>query len=314
MQEDLEKIPTAEPERSDPAGSVESLSVEPDPDLSEPVQADPAETEEADPTLAAHVAESVTAGVAPLEMRYCQINSCYRRLPIAYRSFTYINSVIEGVLSPEKYSFASDSSDRGIRLAKWNIKEAVRALRSFEAAGRHVEFVTARCPAKLCLVDDLYEWMKNVLEEIDFHEPQKLCLEFSQSILFEDLEKVRASVLAMKLLKVKTLMTGCGEADCPVTSLLQIPVDYVLLAPHITALTDNRNKGGAVSAFLAFLRSLPVQVIGDGVMNDSQIRALSRADTFGYVPSSGYVGEAIHGKLRMTLQEAVAQSEEEEFR
>jgi len=314
MQEDLEKIPTAEPERSDPAESVESLSVEPDPDLSEPAQADPAETEEADPTLAAHVAESVTAGVAPLEMRYCQINSCYRRLPIAYRSFTYINSVIEGVLSPEKYSFASDSSDRGIRLAKWNIKEAVRALRSFEAAGRHVEFVTARCPAKLCLVDDLYEWMKNVLEEIDFHEPQKLCLEFSQSILFEDLEKVRASVLAMKLLKVKTLMTGCGEADCPVTSLLQIPVDYVLLAPHITALTDNRNKGGAVSAFLAFLRSLPVQVIGDGVMNDSQIRALSRADTFGYVPSSGYVGEALHGKLRMTLQEAVAQSEEEEFR
>ena len=298
-----DQIEIKNPEETDPA--AESAPSDP----IDTASSDPAEI----PALDARVAETVASGVAPLEMRFCQINSCYRRLPIAYRSFTYINSVIEGVLPPEKYSFASDATERGVRLARWNLKEAIRAVRSFEAAGRKVEFVTARCPANLCLVDDLYEWMKNFLEENDFHEPQKLCLEFPQSLLFEDLEKVRASILAMKLLKVNTLMSGCGETDCPVANLLQIPVDYVLLAPSLTALTDNRNKGSAIASFIAFLRSLPVQVIGEGAMNDQQITSLSRADSFGYIPSSGYVGAARHGKLRLTLQEAVAQKEEDEL-
>ena len=268
--------------------------------------------EEREEALASpYLQETLRSGVAPLEMRFSQINSCFRRLPVAYRSHTFINSVIEGVIPPEKYSFAADGTDRGIKLCKWNIRQAIRAIRSFEARGRKVDFVTARCPAALCLEEDLYEWMRAFLEEEDFHQPEKLCLEFSQSLLFENEEKVRASILGMKLLKVKTLMTGCGEKDCPVSSLIQIPVDYVLLAPWLTALMDSRGKSTSVSALVAYFRRLEIQVIGEGVQNDPQISALSRADCYGYIPSSGHQGVAVHGRLRMTLEEAVAQKEEE---
>ncbi len=254
---------------------------------------------------------ALQAGVAPLEMRFSQINSCFRRLPIAYRSFTYINSVIEGVIPPEKYSFAADGTDRGSKIAKWTLKEAIRAIRSFEAGGRHVDFVTARCPASLCLEEDFYDWMQSFLKEEDFRKPEKICLEFSQSLLYEDQEKVRAAILAMKLLGVRTLMTGCGERDCPVSCLIHVPVDYVLLAPWLTALMDSRGKSTSVSALIAYFRRLDIQVIGEGARNDAQISALSRADCYGYVPSSGYEGVALHGRLRMTLEEAVAQKEEE---
>ena len=260
-----------------------------------------------------YVGETLRSGVQPLEMRFSQINSAYRRLPIAYRSFTYVNSVIVGVVPPEKYSFAADGTDRGLRLARWNIQEAMHAIDKMNEKGRRVQFITARCPAKLATLPDLYEKMKEFLETERFAHPEQLCLEFPQSLLFEEAEQVRAGILSLKLLKVKTLMSGCGEDDCPVANLLNVPVDMVLLAPRLTALADSRDKGNGVTAMISFLRNIPMDVIGEGAETDDGIRALSRADCMGYIPSPAYGGTAIHGSLRMTLEDAVAQREEEEM-
>ena len=258
-----------------------------------------------------YVAITLSSGIAPLEMRFAQINSCYRRLPIAYRSFTYINSVIEGVIPPEKYSYAADGTDRGEKLARWNIVQAMKAVKAFEAAGRDIEFVTARCPANLTLELDLYDWMKKLMDEHNFTSPSKLCLEFPRTLLYEDPERVRPSILGMKLLKVRTLMTGVGERDCPDTALIDVPVDMVLLSPRLSALSDSRDKSRVFSSYVTFLRALPVEVLGDGIYNDEQISAHSRADCFGYTPSAGYAGAVEHGRLRMTLDEAVSQKEDD---
>ncbi|MBR5769812.1 MAG: EAL domain-containing protein, partial [Clostridia bacterium] len=240
---------------------------------------------------------------------FAQINSCYRRLPIAYRSFTYINSVLEGVIPPEKYAYAADETDRGERLARWNVAKAVEAIQTFEAFDRNVDFVTARVPASLTRQPDLYSWMKDLLGQLKLDDPSKLCLEFPRTLLYEEVETARTSLLSMKLLKVRTLMTGCGERDCPVTALVELPVDMVLLSPHVSAMSDNRDKNHVFAAFVNFLRSLPVDVIGDGIYNDEQITAHSRADCSGYIPSAGYEGAVEHGGLRMTLEEAVEQKE-----
>lgn len=256
---------------------------------------------------------TLSSGVAPLEMRFSQINSCQRKLPMAYRTHTYINSITVGVIPPEKYAFAADSTDRGLRLAKWNLEEAITAVRKLENTGRKISFVTARCPARLAFDADVYEWAKQILEETDFHSPEKLCIEFPQSLLFEDIEKARLAVLNLKLLKIKTLLSGCGASDCPVTNLINVPVDYVLLDPAVTTLVDSRDKQTAVSSLIAFLRSMQIDVIGDGVYNDGQITALNRADCVGYIPSSGFHGTVRHGSLRMTIEDAVAQSDEEAY-
>lgn len=271
------------------------------------------ETERKDeeaPKTPDYVEMTLASGVSPLEIRYAQINSAYRKLPIAYRSFTFLNSVVEGVVPPEKYSYAADVTDRGIRLAKWNVEHAIRAIRKFKEAGRDVQFVTARCPAKLAAEVDMYEWMKSIIDEYDFKLPEQLCLEFPQSLLFEDSEKVRLSLLNMKLLKVKTMMAGCGADDCPMSKLIETPVDMVMLDPMLTRYIDHRSKGTAVTSLISYVRSMNIDVIGDGVYNDAQITALNRADCLGYIHSSGYKGNVEHGSLRMKLDDAVAQKDE----
>ncbi|MBO4693343.1 MAG: EAL domain-containing protein [Clostridia bacterium] len=256
---------------------------------------------------------TLDSGVAPIEIRFSQINSCYRKLPVAYRSYTYINSVVEGIISPEKYSYAADETETGIRLARYNIREAMKAIEKFIIAGRKIEFVSVRVPAKWVLETDFYSVIKEIINDYGFNFPDKLCLEFPRTVLFEDKEKARMAILSMKLLKVKTMMTGCGAEDCPITPLINLPFDYLCLDSFVTTLSDSRDKGTTIAALLAFLRGLPADIIADGVYNDDQITALSRTDCFGYIPSSGYKGDVTHGRLRMPLDEAIAQREEEEY-
>ena len=256
---------------------------------------------------------TIDSGVAPIEIRYSQINACYRKLPIAYRSYTYINSMVEGVISPEKYAFAADETEEGVRLTKYNLKAAMSAIEKFIVAGRKIEFVTARISPRLVRETDFYAFIQSIIDENGFQFPDKLCLEFPRTVLFEDPDKTRSAILSMKLLKVKTMLAGVGEKDSPVTPLLEIPFDYLLISPQLTALADDRDHGANITAFLAFLRGLPANLIGDGVLNDEQIISLSRADCFGYIPSSAYQGSVSHGRLRMPLDEAIAQPEEEEY-
>lgn len=271
----------------------------------------PDEEDEEIPVAKTYLEMALSSGVLPIEVRYTQINHPYRKIPIAYRSFTYLNSMISGVVPPEKYTFAADATDSGLRLSKWNIISAMRAVRKFDEAGRRVHFITARCSPSLALEPDLYEWMQKLMEENNFQKPERLCLEFPQSLLYEDAEQVRMSILGMKLLKVKTLMSGCGANDCPVANLIDIPLDYVLISPKLTSMIGSRSRNQTVLSFFQFLRTLPVDIIADGVLNDDQISTLSRADCYGYMPASNYNGSVMHGRLRMTLDEATSQKEEE---
>ena len=254
---------------------------------------------------------TLNSGIAPLELRFTQINHCGRKLPIAYRSFTYVNSITEGVIPPEKYAYAIENAEEGLRLAKWNIVHIIRAIKAFEAAGRHVAFISARCPAHLCEIEDIYTWLKEIFEAEKFETPEKLCLEFPRSVLYESMEKVRSMVIGASLTKCVTMLAGCGMPDSPVTPLLNIPFDYAILAPWLTVYSSDRAKGRKISEFISFLRTLSIGVIGDGVTEDDQMTALNRADCFGYMPAPDYEGSVLHGKMRMTFQEALSQKEED---
>ena len=237
------------------------------------------------------VMRTLDSGVLPLILRYDQISACDTRLPIAYRTKTLVRSNSLGYLTPEDYAASCDDTEIGFRLAEWSVTEAMKHITRFVEAGREIQWISVRCPSEMAERVDLYKWMKRLIKKNGFLYPQKLCLEFDVSLLKRKTEATRLAVLDMKLLGVKTLLVGCGGADCPTSRIVQIPVDMVMLDPTVTKWTSSRNKPMLVTSIIPYLRSMRAEVYAEGVQNDDQILQLNRSECIGYVTDASYVGK-----------------------
>jgi EAL domain-containing protein (putative c-di-GMP-specific phosphodiesterase class I) len=231
-------------------------------------------------------------------------------MPIAYRTATRINSVVAGVLEARDYAALAEGSQESIDLACWSIGAAMRDLAVFAKAGRNVAFVSVQCPVALAADGHLEEIMKRLIAENACVNPGQICLEFPVSILQNPTPTLHTAMLDMKLMKVKTMMSGCGGADCPTANLLSVPVDRVLLVPAMTQLAGSRGDPTVLPSFMQYLRSMRVEILAEGAENDAQIQILNRADCAGYIAARTYQGAAGRSYRDLTLEQAVAQKEE----
>lgn len=243
-----------------------------------------------------------------MELRYCPVNDCSEGTPIAYRTSVLINSVVLGELRPANYMPHLESDPRGIDFAKWSIEQGMQAINQFVAAMRHIQWLSVKIPTALVLEVDLHRYISQMIEQSNFAYPDKLCLEFSPELLRIDPAKARIAVLDMKLLGVKTMLSDCGAYDFPLTSLINVPVDMVMLSANMTSLANDRDKPSVLNQFLGFIHSLRIDSVCEGVLNDTDLTTLGRADCIGWIPSSEYVGK-FSGETDLDFRAALAQKE-----
>ena len=263
-----------------------------------------------DPEYKKLLKQQIEAEVAPLELRYQAISDCYSKLPVAYRTETVANSVYLGTLFQADYTYATDkSSDVGVRLAKWNIITAINDINKLLALGRKPMFVTVRCPAALADEKDLYGQIKTIIERCNLSDPSKLCLEFTQSLLYLTGEQASKNIVDMKLLGVQTMVSGVGAYDCPASKLLDIPVDWCMLDKNTVALATDRNKPKVLPTFAQYLKSMNVKLMADGVTDDEQVNTLLRLDFAGVTTDKAYSGTIKYPGSGLSFEEISLQSE-----
>ena len=64
-----------------------------------------------------------------------------------------------------------------------------------------------------------------------------------------------------------------------------------MIARVITDLALDRNKPGVLASLIRFVRSMDVQVVGEGAKDDDIIRELNKAECFGFIPTPSYCGK-----------------------
>lgn len=227
-----------------------------------------------------YVRLSLDSGVAPLELRFFPIVDCESGLPIAYRSSVVINSVVTGTLTEKDYASYCDNHPCGVELFKHHLQHAIAAICAFAKAQRKVDFVTVACPTEIVNAKPLFDVLSEVLSKNPDLDPQKLCLEFTPSILAET-EKARAIVLDLKVLKVRTMLTGCGTEYFSLAKLLKVPMDSVMLHPSVTEWAGSRDKPQYVPSMITCINSLGTSVFAEGA--EEKRSALRRTDCIGFL-------------------------------
>lgn len=231
-----------------------------------------------------YVKLSQESGVPPLELKYTKITDCESGSTIAFRTQTIVNSVVLGTLTEKDYTDVCDKRDTGIEVFKHTLQHLLIALKRFELLeDTPIQFLSLRCPSEIVENEnaDLYEIVSAILSKFPTADASKICIEFDSSLLDKQTEKARTAMLDMKLLKVRTMLTGCGKEEFSLPKLLNIPPDIVLLDKETTEYAGSRDKPQLVSSLVAYIKSMGIDTVAEG--NIDKRYALRNADCLGFI-------------------------------
>lgn len=232
-----------------------------------------------------YVALSLESGVPPIDFIYRPIVDCDAGEVIALRAETVINSVVLGRLGEADYTGVCDERESGIALFAQSVRHALRAIERFRECSTPISFLSVRCPAEIAETPgaDLFGMVRDALREHRTVPPSALCIEFPPSLMEKHTDKARTALLDLKALKVKTMIAGCGKEDFPISKLVTVPPDAVMLDESATAWAGSRDKPALFSALVSYLKSMGIEAYAAGTAEKR--RALRNSDCVGFLDS-----------------------------
>lgn len=210
-----------------------------------------------------YVRLSVDSGVEPLELRFFPYVAMDAG-SMAYRTETIIHSVILGSLTEKDFGRVVDKRECGLTLFEHTIQHLINAFWKLDKEDSKIEFFSVRCPAVVVRNYSLYEIITQILAKNPGFPSNRLCIEFHSDILNGDKEKAATAMKDLKLLQVKSLIVDSGEDDFPLSRLVTVTPDYLLLSEEATKWAGNRNKPRFLSSMIDYVRSMDVKVFATG--------------------------------------------------
>jgi EAL domain-containing protein (putative c-di-GMP-specific phosphodiesterase class I) len=131
--------------------------------------------------------------------------------------------------------------------------------------------VAGRLPARRCGGDNPCDARGNRLD------PQRLEVEITEGVLFEDFERALAILRRIKGLGVRIAMDDFGTGYSSLSYLQDFPFDKIKIdQTFISRIGDSFQAGAIIHAILRLGRTLALPVIAEGVETEEQRAFLAR--------------------------------------
>ncbi len=248
------------------------------------------------------ISETLESGVDPLQRNYRGIYDGYDDRPVAYLTETSIFTTATGVITG--YEKAIENNETGKKWSISNIAATYRALETLSEKEKKVTFLTAMVTRSF-LENDVAECLESLASQGITGE--NICLIFNEKALANSQKAVEGNAEARRM-GYKTAIYGFSWNQS-LLSLTTAPVDYIFLAPEVTAFAEDRNKPGVFTALTSLLRSLRTEIVLCGVKNDNVIRDAIAAECFGIIPDETYEGEFDFPKNAVDINTILAEEE-----
>lgn len=176
----------------------------------------------------------IASGVQPLSLAFQSVISTEFKSAFAYRSQLRINDIDMGVLLPNQYEGVSFRTTQSAELAYWCFDTLIDAVMQFDEKKIEVEWVSLAAPVRLLQKPDGAKKLARLIKEKSFLHPEKLLLEFSCALLYEDMTIVAANIELLHALGLKVAIEGFGSEFCPLLRLAPCKADVVFMEAELT--------------------------------------------------------------------------------
>ena len=228
------------------------------------------------------VKETVASGITPILLKFDELKFFGDKKKTVLRSFMIVNSLDLGVLTYKQYRFVARRTKQGNHLVKRHLEKVFRSFPELDERYPGLDCVTIPVYARLLKESELANMLVEVTALFPDVPLDRICIELSADILYEDLKEAREKISELRDLGVKVAICEVGDEFCPVFRLSEIKFDYAFADEYTTASLDREDIERVAGSLVNYLHYLDVIVIAPELDNDSKIKGAEAVGFDGY--------------------------------
>jgi diguanylate cyclase (GGDEF)-like protein len=193
-----------------------------------------------------------------------------------------------GLVGPDTFIALAEETGLIVPIGTWVLHEACRLARDWQARRPSDAPLVVRVnvSARQLAADDLIDIVAAALERSGV-EPERLCLEVTESVLVEDPDASARKLAALKALGVKIAVDDFGTGYSSLEYLRRFPVDCVKVdRSFVRGIPHSSEDVAIVNAVIDLGHALGLSVTAEGVETDEQ---LERLQTDGCDTAQGFL-------------------------
>ncbi|HZU80296.1 MAG TPA: EAL domain-containing protein, partial [Acidimicrobiales bacterium] len=214
-----------------------------------------------------------------------------------------------GLLAPASFIGLAEESGLIIALGNRVLEHACRQARAwFEEFGVPLS-VAVNLSARQFQQPALAEQIEEVLQRTGVR-PSQLCLEITESMAMDDIERTRSVLVRLKSLGVRVAIDDFGTGHSALGYLTQFPVDVVKVdRTFVDQVETDPVKSAIISAVIRLAEAIGTTAVVEGVETEGQLehlRALGCPQAQGYFLARPQSAERVRGLMADALTPDIA--------
>lgn len=175
------------------------------------------------------------------------------------------------LISPGRFIPLAEENGLIVEIDKYVYEETFRLIKKWQDAGKKVPLISVNVSRLHLLNDELPSYMKGLSDKYGL-KPEQIELEITESVFFEDTERLIGMIKQMKDIGYITSMDDFGAGFSTLSLMKSLPVDVIKLDGGFFLKNQLDNKSRAViSAMMQLAENLGFGVVSEGVETLEQV-------------------------------------------
>ena len=227
------------------------------------------------------VKETVESKIKPITLDFSEINFFESKAKMV-RSFLTVNSLDLGVLGYAQYRFVARRTKVGDQLVRRHLEKLFRRIPELLEENPDILCFTVPVYARLLADSQLAAMLVDMISLYPEVPADKVCIELSADILYEDLKLASEKIDELRGLGVKVAICEVGDEFCPVFRLSEIKFDFAFMDTYSTASLGTDAAERVAGSLVGYLHHLHSKVIAPGLDTEEKIASAKLIGADGY--------------------------------
>ena len=180
-----------------------------------------------------------------------------------------------GLMAPSEFIPLIEESDLIFAIGEWMLKSACLQARLWSDLGHPEIKVAVNISGKQLKQPEFIQVLTGIIRESGV-DPRCLELEFTESVIMENVARTIEKLAALKLMGVRLCIDDFGTGYSSLNYLKHFPVDRIKIdRSFVTDVNSSLDDAAIVEAIITMAQRLKLKVLAEGVENSDQLHYLT---------------------------------------